>query len=135
MPTPPKPNPVRGHRGRGMTTLPPGGRDGPVPAWPLTGEPSDEEAAAWADLWRTPQAVVWERMGVARVVARYCQLLAACERPDATAARHAQATALEDRLGLSPKGMRLLLWEIASDDVGEKRAEPRSARGRIRAVE
>ncbi len=135
MPTTPKPDPVRGHRGRGIVKLPAEGRAAPPPPWPMATEPTDAEAAVWADLWRLPQAIAWERMGIARVVARYCRLLVACESPGATAARHAQATALEDRLGLSPKAMRLLLWEIATDDVAEKRATPLSARGRIKAVE
>ena len=47
----------------------------------------------------------------------------------------AQATALEDRLGLTPKSMRMLLWEITADEVGEKRGETASdARSRIKAV-
>lgn len=56
------------------------------------------------------------------------------EKPDATAAVQAQATALEDRLGLTPKSMRLLLWEVATDEVAEKRDTPAGARGRIKAV-
>jgi len=43
-------------------------------------------------------------------VARYCRLLVRAEAPGSTAAVHAQATALADRLGLTPKAMRLLLW-------------------------
>lgn len=72
-----------------------------------------------------------------RTIARYCRLLVRAEDPDATAAIQAQTTALEDRIGLSPKSMRLLLWEVTSDEVAEKRSEPtRSAdvRKRIRAV-
>ncbi|HEU4542213.1 MAG TPA: hypothetical protein VFR23_13880 [Jiangellaceae bacterium] len=49
------------------------------------------------------------------------------------AALHAQTTALEDRLGLTPKAMRLLLWEVVADEVAEKRHES-GARGRIKAV-
>jgi len=75
-------------------------------------------------------------MGVAtcREVARYCRLLIVAEGEGARAADHAQATALADRLGLTPKAMRLLLWQIASDEVAEKRQEATGARKRIRAV-
>jgi hypothetical protein len=58
-----------------------------------------------------------------------------CEEPEAQPTRLAQATALEDRLGLTPKAMRLLLWEIVEDEVGEQRKRPaKGARGRIKAV-
>jgi hypothetical protein len=46
----------------------------------------------------------------------------------------AQATALEDRLGLTPKAMRLLLWEIVVDEMAAKRRAPKAARGRVKAV-
>jgi hypothetical protein len=85
-------------------------------------------------MWATPQATVWERLGWTRTVARYCRLLVAAEQVDASAATHAQATALEDRLGLTPKAMRLLLWEVVADEVGEKRQASKGARGRIKAV-
>jgi len=84
-------------------------------------------------LWATPQAAAWEKLGWTRTVARYCRLLVRAEEPEATAAVQAQTTALEDRLGLTPKSMRLLLWEIAVDEVAEKR-ETKGARGRIKAV-
>lgn len=134
MPTPPKFDPARGPRGRGPTRLPPEGRQGPAPKWPLPGTATAAERAAWAALWATPQAVAWERLGWTRTVGRYCRLLVRAEDPDATPALQAQTTALEDRLGLTPKSMRLLLWEIAVDEVAEKREGPKSARGRIKAV-
>lgn len=140
MPNPPKMEPQRGARGRGITNLPANGRPGLPPDWPGSDRPSAAEWDAWGQLWSTPQAVAWERMGVGtcREVARYTRLLVAAEDPDARAAVHAQATALADRLGLTPKSMRLLLWQIATDDLAEKRAEQakpaQGARGRIKAV-
>ena len=135
MPTPPKIDPQRGHRGRGPTRLPAEGRQGPPPQWPLADKMSAAEESAWAELWATPQAVAWARLGWTRTVARYCRVMVAAESPEATAALLAQAVALEDRLGLTPKAMRLLLWEIAVDEVTEKRTEKAAgARGRIKAV-
>jgi hypothetical protein len=133
MPNPPKLDPARGARGRGITKLPIEGRSGKAPDWPLTAQ-SSAETEVWAQLWVTPQAVAWERLGWTRTVARYCRVLVASEDRDATPALLAQAVALEDRLGLTPKAMRLLLWEIASDDVAEKRQTSAGARGRIKAV-
>lgn len=78
--------------------------------------------------------MAWEQNGWTRTVARYCRVMVACEKPGAPASLHAQATALEDRLGLTPKAMRLLLWEIAEDEVAEQREQSAGARGRIKAV-
>src|SRR5690606_4166124 len=121
MPNPPKLDPQRGHRGRGITLLPAEGRKGDPPDWPLPDEPTLYELDTWRYLWATPQAVAWERMGpgVLREVARYCRLLVRCENPNSIAALHAQALALADRLGLSPKAMRLLLWQIVDDELEE----------------
>jgi len=135
MPMPPKFDPARGTRGRGPVQLPKGGRKGKPPAWPLPGRAIAAELEAWRQLWATPQAVMWERLEWTRTVARYARLMIRAEDAEATAALQAQATALEDRLGLTPKSMRLLLWEVVTDEVAEKRDEKAtSARGRIKAV-
>lgn len=134
MPNPPKFDPARGSRGRGPTKLPAHGREGDPPVWPLTGRQSAAEKSAWAELWATPQAVAWERLGWTRTVARYCRAMLAAEARDAPPALLAQVTAMEDRLGLTPKAMRLLLWEIAADEVEEKRQTGSGARRRIKAV-
>lgn len=133
MPNPPKFDPARGARGRGPMKLPAEGRSAAAPEWPLADQSSFEEEA-WEQAWRTPQAVAWERLGWLRTVARYCRVMVAAEQPDAAPALLAQATALEDRLGLTPKAMRLLLWEIVSDEVFEQRQTASSARKRIKAV-
>src|SRR6266511_4078941 len=85
---PPKPDGLRRRRNRapGMTWLPAGGRQGEAPAWPLPGRHTAAEREAWAQLWRTPQAVAWEELGWARTVARYCRLLVRAERRDGGAA-------------------------------------------------
>ncbi|MFG1839114.1 hypothetical protein ACGFH8_11845 [Micromonospora sp. NPDC049175] len=134
MPNPPKFDPQRGTRGRGGVALPAGGRHGDPPPWPLPGRQSLDERRAWEQLWATPQAVAWEQLRWTRTVARYCRVMIAAEQPDASAALLAQATVLEDRLGLTPKSMRLLLWHVAADEVGERRQVPRDVRGRIRAL-
>lgn len=133
MPGPaPKANPVRRNSRVGPLRLPAEGRKGPAPVWPLEGRLTAAEKRAWSQLWATPQAVAWERLGWTRTVARYCRMLVLAEgsmQPQLLA----QATALEDRLGLTPKSMRMLLWEIVADEVTEKR-EASGARGRFKAV-
>lgn len=119
----------------GKTLLPAGGRKGAAPRWPL----SAVKPGLWSGLWRAPQAVAWERHGLVRVVARYALLLEVAEVPGAPAALLAEVRQLEDRLGLNSKAMRSLLWEVASDEVGEQRAEhvvtpAESARSRLKVV-
>jgi hypothetical protein len=136
MPNPPKLQPQRGPRGRGIVNLPAEGRKGEPPEWPLDAQ-TPAEARLWRELWTTPQSAEWARMGsgTRREVARYARLAIAAEDFEAKAATHAQATALADRLGLTPKSMRLLLWQVVADEVAEKRQETSAgARGRIKAV-
>jgi hypothetical protein len=129
---PPKPDAVRRNVRPGMTMLPAAGRQGDAPEWPLEGVGA-AEMALWRELWATPQAVAWEQHGWTRVVARYCRVAIVAEGLDKDAM--SEARQLEDRLGLTPKAMRMLMWQIAPDEVAEKRQETSAgARGRIKAV-
>jgi hypothetical protein len=56
------------------------------------------------------------------------------EQRDAPAKALAEARQFEDRLGLTPKAMRLLLWEIVADEMAEQREAPSDVRSRIKAV-
>ena len=104
--------------------------------WPLPGVPLPDEMAAWVAVWATPQAVVWERCGWTRTVARYCRIAVRAEQPDAQAALLAQALVLESQLGPTPRAMRMMLWTIVDgDDVPERPRPPRSsARERMKAL-
>jgi len=136
VPQPPKFEPARRNARSGPVKLPAEGRKGDPPPWPIPGRATVAEMRTWADLWTTPQAVAWEQLGIGTVreVARYARLSAACEKRNAPASLHAQATALADRLGLTPKSMRLLLWEIVTPDIGGAEQAPTTVRGRIKAV-
>ncbi|NHA02021.1 hypothetical protein G5V59_26895 [Nocardioides sp. W3-2-3] len=52
---------------------------------------------------------------------------AAAEVGDLDAGKESRQYA--DRLGLSPKGLRLLMWTIAVDEVKERRDERRASTG------
>lgn len=101
-----------------MTRLPAGGRTAPPPEWPLS-EPSPGELVIWTDLWATPMALMWERMGWVRDVALYCRIAAEAEAGDTKAAGEARLRG--DRLGLNPLALLRLQWEIVPDQVGETR--------------
>lgn len=134
---PPNPNSVRGMRGRvGPMQLPKGGRKGAAPKWPLGEPPNEEERKAWRELWKTPQAVVWERQEWTRFVARYCRIMVEAEQRGAKAQVRAEARQMEDKLGLTPKSMKLLMWEVVDDEVAAQRqtSTAASARNRIKAV-
>ncbi|MFJ1650093.1 hypothetical protein ACIOC2_01495 [Streptomyces sp. NPDC088337] len=72
------------------------------------------EVALWTELWRTPQAVEWERLGWVREVAQYVRWKARAEAGDLDASKEARQ--LADRLGLSPLAMLRLRWKVASPE-------------------
>lgn len=137
----PKEQPANRRRRVGPVLLPASGRKGPTPKWPLPGKEDPFEIAAWIQLWATPQAVAWETLGWTRTVARYCRAMVAAEylaqqTPSRSASLLSQVTMMEDRLGLTPRSMRMLLWQIAPDEVAEKRDDrAQDVRKRLRAVE
>ena len=128
MPGPvPKPPEQRRRRNAPMANtlrLPAEGRPGDAPSWPLSGS----APALWDELWATPQAVAWERLGWTRVVARYTNATLAAERVDAPVALMAEVRQLEDRLGLTPMAMLRLRWEVTADELDEKRQESKPKR-------
>lgn len=115
--TGPAPNPAARRRNArpAFRRLPAGGRQGEAPAWPL-GKPTRGEADLWTQLWSSPQAVAWEELGWIRTVARYARIALMAERRGrlANAAVMSEARQLEDRLGLNPKAMRSLGWDIVA---------------------
>ncbi len=134
-------NPERRNAAVGIVRLPANGYEGEIPPWPLRMHQdldfATREEAVWEQLWRTPQAAAWATLGWTRVVARYCRMVVAaesagghihcgeCDTPSPPVKLDAsllgQVTAMEDRLGLTPKAMRLMLWVVAHDEVEEAR--------------
>lgn len=97
------------------------------------------EASLWKDLWRTPQAAVWIRLGWRRDVAQYVRHKVMGELGSLDDAKEARQWS--DRLGLNPAAMLRNRWRIAADEVAAKRADrapvvPRtSARDRLKALD
>lgn len=135
MGTPPNPNARRRNvrPGGGILRLPASGYRGPVPEFPLgppprdaDGSVADRELAMWERTWRTPQAVAWAAAGESWVdtVAIYVRYFVRGEAGSLDASKEARA--LADRLGLSPRAMRGLMWEIAPDELADRAAEAAS---------
>jgi len=134
-------------------SLPAQGRRGRAPAFPLPkimrfvivpnadGKPTripdtvtsnqfrKRELAIWAQLWKTPQAVAWEREPWRwPTIAKYCRIMVTTEaEPDASAALLSRERELRNECGLSPDGLKQNGWAIASDQLAEKRAAKKAA--------
>lgn len=81
----------------------------------------EQESKLWRELWRTPQAVEWDRQRWTHDVALYVRHLAAAAIGSMEDAKEARLRA--DGLGLTPKGRRALMWTIDEDQVAAKREE------------
>lgn len=104
--------------------LPPEGRKGRPPAWPLT-QASARERAIWNRLWKKPQAVAWEMLMIDDQVAFYCRRLAVAEQGEVNASAANSVKSMMADLGLTAPGMRGNRWRIAKK--GEAAAEPTPA--------
>lgn len=90
------------------------GRSGNPPAWPLS-QSSKREMALWRRLWKTPQAIGWEKSGIDRdQVALYVRYLVEAEESGATASVRNLVRQYADGLGLTAVGLRHLHWKIGS---------------------
>lgn len=137
---PPDPNALRRDRANdkdGWTLLPAAGRTSKAPTYPLMTNVEqldddasdawrgtqtlvdDREARVWADIWSTPQAVAWERLGWLHDVAIYVRFLVKAERGDMKAA--GEVRQWSDRLGLNPAAMLRNRWKIAPDELASRR--------------
>ena len=135
----PAPNPNSRRQAGGQahtwTDLPASGRVGETPKWPLvapqmgdlTEVVSIREAEVWESIWRTPQAVAWERLGWNHEVALYVRTLVVAELGDLKATTEARQWS--DRLGLNPTSMLKNRWRVRSDEVAEKREQAGQSTG------
>ena len=122
----PGPLPVEGHAHRAKptiptTSLPASGRPGPVPDPPVS---LNGVARSWWDwAWSTPQASGWSS-GDMQFLARRAQAQAESIE-DRNPTWHRLLNEMDDRLGLTPKGLAALRWKIVADE-----AEPAAPSGR-----
>jgi hypothetical protein len=118
------------HRGKTLPTtqLPITGRTAPPPECPYDLEPGGAKWWEWA--WKTPQAAGWSD-GDAYFVARRARL----EDTEQTQPVVREMREMDDRLGLTPKGLAALRWKIVEPDEGEKAGAPASGRKGLALVD
>jgi len=122
----PKPDNQKRNRNEpafGWSDLPAAGREGEPPSLPPRSEDArdwlDVTIEAWADLWKSPQATMWDPSGrTLRSWAVCFDDLAQCQkdRKPVPASLLNEMRQVEDRHGLSPKAMLQLRWRIVTED-------------------
>lgn len=86
----------------------------------------ESEVALWTELWSTPQAEAWEKLGWLRDVAQYVRHKVRGEMGSLDDAKEARQWS--DRLGLNPLAMLRLRWEMERTDEAEHRGRQRRER-------
>lgn len=102
------------------TVLPVEGFRGDEPDWPLT-EASTFEETYWAELWRKPQAFMWDQLDMRRQVAAYVRAYSESTEREASAGLKTAVLRMEGELGLSLPGMNSLRWKFSEDELAAKR--------------
>lgn len=94
-----------------IVELPPEGCDLPVPKMPAGRDWSKEERALWRNLWKSPQAVMWDDSFVP-AVASYVIHTTAIYAGTAAAWTAQEHRHIGAQLGLTPQGMLSLGWVV-----------------------
>jgi hypothetical protein len=135
------PNALRRGRDRdggGFELLPASGRDGETPPWPF-GRSTKFERERWEQVWKMPQAIMWERLSMEIPVAIYVRSLAEASKPGAAATKTNNLLRQIDSLGISPGGLAANRWRIVDDgpSVSRTPARPKTAtaKDRLRVLE
>lgn len=121
----------------------PKARTGPPPAWPLS-KATPRERSVWNQMWKRPQAIVWEEQMLHRQVGIYVRTSVEAEQPGATAALRGLLLRQENDLLLSHAsllraGFRISVNPTATPTVSAKttaaaKRQVPSARGRLRLI-
>lgn len=100
------------------TRLPASGFDGSIPRCPMRLGKAGRAWWRWA--WRTPQAAAWSPGAVYSVALR-ASLQDLLDDPaiEVTPTLVGRCVDLDDKLGLTPKGMAALRWEIVADEPAQ----------------
>ena len=116
-------------RGLTFTALPSGGYSGPVPDFPLPNMRA-REAEVWAWAWTTPQACAWAQPSESwrlLSIAMWVRTFVICEGDEATAADKGSLHRFADDIGMTKQGMRLQGWDVATDEIAQRRSTSRAS--------
>lgn len=117
--------------------LPVTGRTSPVPDPPMTYHfgPAAQDWWDWA--WRTPQACGWDD-GQLFVVAGRAQIeddiAASVDDPKHSLALKKERRELDNKLGMTPKGLADLRWKIVAAEESKVAGSPTRPKGRKRSL-
>ena len=115
------PDQVRRRNTKLVSMLPPEGREGPIPDWPLeTQLPGEKER--WALVWAMPQAVIWEAWHLEVEVAQWVRVMVRSEKPGAPITLLGEARRFAAEMGATPVGAARLQW-ILGDTVPRRDPE------------
>lgn len=117
-----------GRSGADWIRLPASGRRGEPPRWPIP-KPTSREKALWAELWKLPQALMWEAKSQELQVALYVRSLREAERTGASVAARTLLLRQEEYLGLSEPGLARNHWIIDSGSPDDAIPDDRPATG------
>lgn len=121
----PAPDPYALRRDRrddaAWVTLPVEGFAGVVPEFPLSSA-GKAEIELWGTLWRKPQAVMWDRLGLEFEVAAYVRAFLESVEVEASAGLKTAVLRMASEIGLSLPGMHSLRWKFSEDELSRKRA-------------
>lgn len=100
--------------------LPVSGRKGRVPAWPLPTATNAAERKLWNKLWKSPQAIMWEKHGQELQVAFYVRRAIEADQRGIPASLQNAVQRLADTLGITLIGQRGLRWRIVDREAAAK---------------
>lgn len=139
---PPDPNALRRDRKSDAAEwihLPASGREGRAPRWPLPTTMPIDARRLWRELWRRPEALMWEAHRSEVQVALYVLAVLAAEHPRATAADRKAALSYMDDLGLSEGGRARNRWVIDAETTQQVTPtddpDRASAKARFRSID
>ena len=117
-------------------TLPVEGFTGELPDFPLSGA-LVAELDLWVELWRKPQAVMWDKLGMKYQLAAYVRAFLESVESGAVSGLKTAVLRMEGELGISLPGMTSFHWKFSEDEVAARRPAVKvatSARSRLKAV-
>lgn len=134
---PPDPDALRRDRKTDgeWVVLPASGRTGAAPTWPFELSKA-REIDVWTDLWSTPQAIEWERLGQEHLVGLYVRRMVEAEEWGSAVNLSTLVRQMADGLGLTTPGLRSNRWRIEAEAPAPTKTKPKRppSKARLRVV-